>query len=91
MMNINLEDERVQIFYSETMRRYYINVIDQNKVSATQALFYCPWCSMKLPKSLNKKYYEILENEYYLDVDDIYKGVVPEEFKSDEWWKKRGL
>jgi len=60
-------------------------------------LWYCPWCGKKLPEKLSHKMEEILEQEYGITAkdwdapgwdDNIH---LPEEFRTDEWWKKRGL
>ncbi|HSC25213.1 MAG TPA: hypothetical protein VLB80_03300 [Candidatus Babeliales bacterium] len=54
---------------------------------------YCPWCAKPLPKDLRDEWLEVLKEEYDLDDPDSkeQKKLVPEEFKTDEWWKKRGL
>lgn len=51
---------------------------------------YCPWCGNKLRYSLRNELGEILFDELHLDsfFDD---PKMPEEFKTDEWWKKRNL
>jgi hypothetical protein len=58
-----------------------------------QGIYYCPFGEFKLPKNLRDEWFEILEKEY--DLDDLRSTeqsiLIPEEFKSDEWWKKRGL
>lgn len=53
----------------------------------------CPWCGVRLPKYLSEEREEILRNEYGIDKewDDKQKVKIPAEFKTDEWWKKRGL
>ena len=55
-------------------------------------IWYCPWCGTKLPKELGDEWMDTLYNEYGIqrpNFEDADK--VPEEFKSDKWWKKRGL
>ena len=51
---------------------------------------FCPFCGAKLPERLDEKLTEILKNEYGLESWKDYKKA-PKEFKTDEWWKKRGL
>ena len=68
---------------------------------------YCPFCGTKLPKSLSDEYdielEKVLGKEgyealfYYKD-EGVFKecpvidrAKVPEEFKADKWWIKRGL
>ena len=55
-------------------------------------LGYCPWCGTKLPESLSSKWMDVLRDEYGItdpNFDEADK--VPAEFRSDEWWKRRGL
>ena len=56
-------------------------------------IYYCPWCGKKLPINLSDKWFEILKKEHGIDYpfDDPDRKNIPEEFKSDEWWKKRNL
>ena len=55
-------------------------------------LWYCPWCGKELPKDLDGIWGETLEREYGLTEEERDEGSkIPEEFKTDEWWKKRGL
>ncbi len=49
-------------------------------------------CDNKLPRNLDNEWSKILREEYGItdpNFDD--KDKVPEEFYTDEWWKKRGL
>ena len=53
---------------------------------------FCPFCGTKFLKELSDEWYEILAKEYGIEspsYDDRDK--VPQEFWTDEWWKKRGL
>ena len=54
--------------------------------------YYCPWCGTILPTSLSKQWYAILATEYAIEIPDLPKNAakIPAEFKTDEWWKKRG-
>lgn len=61
-------------------------------------LGYCPYCGTKLP--INRlSIYEYGESIYFAEIEkavgkefcDITEDEIPEEFKTDEWWKKRGL
>jgi hypothetical protein len=51
---------------------------------------YCCSCGAKFPERLDQKLTEILQKEYELESWKDYKQA-PEEFQTDEWWKKRGL
>ena len=76
------------IQYDPSFRDYSIS-LSENSASL---LRYCPWCSTLLPSPLNKEIFQVLEEELGIRVPDFetYKNI-PEEFKSDAWWKKRGL
>ena len=73
-----------------TVRDYGIFVGE----NSTRILSFCPWSGIKLPKRLMNKFYNVLEKEHGMEDEDIVKddyAHVPDEFKTDEWWKKRGL
>ena len=97
LMDLFIKDLRVSIMYSPVYREYYILMLEggkkRGKMQAVQGIDYCPWCSKKLPKSLRDKWFEILEKQYNLDDPDRkeQEKLIPQEFKTDEWWKKRGL
>jgi hypothetical protein len=48
---------------------------------------FCPWCGTKLPESKQVLRVETMESSGHSPFDDE----IPEEFQTDEWWKKRGL
>ena len=56
-------------------------------------IIYCPYCGTKLPTNLcaGDEYYDALEEALGKEFCDITEDEIPEEFKTDEWWKKRGL
>jgi len=92
-MNIFLQDKRMFLNYSSTYREYDIPLLYKRQATALQGITYCPWCSKKLPKSLRHEWFVILEKEYGINdpFDREQEKLIPEEFNSDEWWKKRGL
>ena len=55
------------------------------------AMCYCPFCGAELHKYLLEEYRDELEKAVGKEYCDIKEDEIPEEFKSDEWWKKRGL
>ena len=79
------------VSYNKVFREFYI---DCEGTEICLTLDYCPWCGNKFPNSLRNEYFEILDNEYSIDISiseiKTHKNI-PEEFKTDEWWKKRGL
>lgn len=89
-MTKSLEDNRIGINYCSVDRDYSIYCLYSN---SQYRIDYCPFCGLKLPSSLVQEYMNILEKEYGIEnpYDEVVMENVPEEFKSDEWWKKRGL
>ena len=90
-MDYAIQDERIPIKYSPVLRSYFLPFITMKHV--VHPIMHCPWCGNELPKSLQKEFFDILEKEYDIEPElDIQNDPnIPEEFKSDEWWKKRGL
>ena len=81
------------IWYEETTRTYHILSFKRPGDCEGWPIDYCPFCGAKLPTQLDPEDYILQEyGEDYLRYtsDPEYKAP-PEEFKSDEWWKKRGL
>jgi len=81
-----LEDPRINVHYCPKFREYSTYLINS---PAKQCYFYCPWCGKKLPESLRDEYFKILREEYKMN--DIRSPKIPDELKTDKWWKKRGL
>jgi hypothetical protein len=83
------------IKYDEQWRDFFIHLHDvslEKDDDWLSAIFYCPFCGTKLPESLADKWFEVLENEYVItDPSETEYDKVPSEFRTDEWWKKRGL
>ncbi len=73
------------ICYSDSFDEFGI-IIHDGGTSYIRILF-CPFCGKKLPTSKRDLFFKILEN-LKLEWDD---EKLPPEFKTDEWWKKRGL
>lgn len=96
-MSLFLKDSRVTIVYVPYCRTYAIPQLSKNQklypITKGSRINYCPWCAQHLPQNLINEWFDILEKEYQLDnPDDKHQTLlVPEEFKTDEWWKKRGL
>ena len=91
IMQDAFDDQRVYIGYVPKYREYFINM--RNEPIIAYLITYCPWCSKKLPKSLRKKWFNTLKSEHNLDDPwgKEQEKLIPKEFNSDEWWKKRGL
>jgi len=104
-MEYYLNEQRALIYYNPIYREYFIGM--KSYPWGKQAIFGCPWCGKKFPISLINTYIETLANEYgilFYPITGKYFNIqsedfdlpdetenIPEEFKSDEWWKKRNL
>ena len=87
-MKSSLADPRTAIKYSRKVREYYL------EAEKGLMVWYCPWCGVKVPKNLRHEFFDTLEQEYNIETtafDYMDRTDIPEEFKTDEWWKKRGL
>ena len=95
MMKELLEENKVAIGYSKKFRSYYIDL--KTSKNACQDIYYCPWCGNKLPKDLIDEYEKEVSKILGIDIEEVNlleitdNPAVSSEFKSDEWWKKRGL
>ena len=88
-----LEDKKHIFKYNKKFREYYLNDTKYSQYSII-TLSYCPFCGNTLPTNLRNEFFDALEREYGLEVSlgDLQdSSLIPEEFKTDEWWKKRGL
>jgi len=90
LMSKFVNDPKIGINYIPKYRRYSIDLI---YLSSTQGIYNCPFCGQKLPFGLTDKYFETLKVEYQIENPhyDENRKKIPEEFKSDKWWKKRGF
>ena len=85
--------EQIALRYSPHGRSYGISVLDGEHGSAGNSeisISHCPWCGSKLPCQLFDVRTKLLE-EMFEDYDGSIDPRTPDEFKTDEWWKKRGL
>jgi hypothetical protein len=79
------------IRYSVNTRSYNF-ILHYDSLGSYLQFFYCPWCKTRLPEELGEKWCEVLKEE--LGIDDMDAQIyakLPAEFKTDQWWKKRGL
>ena len=84
------------IWYNPQHRRYGLLRYSGNwKNISIGDLYYCPFCGKKLPEELyDSDMDDILQKEYGWTKEycaQYPRPELPEEFKTDEWWKKRGL
>jgi hypothetical protein len=65
-------------------------ILNKKEYGGFEPIDYCPFCGAKFPKRLDEELTNILRSEYGLDSWKDYKRA-PQEFHTDEWWKKRGV
>jgi len=86
-----LNDLRIAITYDPAYRLYYY--ITPKQETSTHIISRCSYCGKKWPKHLANKFFKelgkVMGHEIvYIEFD---WSTLPEEFKSEEWWRKRGL
>jgi hypothetical protein len=90
-------DPEVPIEYYSEIRAYDLIVpprfLKKNEFAVGFAISHCPRCGTELPRCLADEREMILKRDYGLTdlCDEEQKKHIPEEFKTDVWWKKRGL
>jgi hypothetical protein len=85
--------------YKDYIREYILTVPEylqskkKNVIYTSFTISHCPRCGAKLPESLFEQWYDIMEKEFGLSglIGPDEAHLIPEEYKTDEWWKKRGL
>ena len=82
------EENLTPIIHIPNIRTYAI--LNKKKYGGFEPIDYCPFCGAKFPDRLDEKLTEILRKEYGLNSWKDYKQAPPE-FRTDEWWIKRGL
>lgn len=88
-MDAELSGDDAVLYYSPRYREYGVKI---PKSTGGVLMDYCMFCGKKLPFSVSDEWFEILKKEYGLERPlTADKKKVPQEFLTDEWWKKRGL
>ena len=82
------EEGMTSIIHVPNIRTYAI--LNKKEYGGFEPMDYCPFCGAKLPERLDEKLTEILQTKYGLKSWRDYKKA-PQEFHTDEWWRKRGL
>ncbi len=89
-MKFHLDEQDIYLDYNPVFREYFIDL--RRSLHAIQCIWFCPWCGKSLPSDIRREWFDIMEKEYGLeDPRGEQEHLVPEEFKSDEWWKKLDL
>jgi hypothetical protein len=78
-----LDSPDVFLVYVPTLDEYGIPVRDGTRT--IRLIQFCPWCGTRLPESKRERWLRELKA---IGIEDPLSPDVPEEFKSDEWWRK---
>lgn len=92
-MNEFISNPNTGMDYFPDSRNYLIKIFEDSlntHAGVYQNIYYCPWCGKKLPPSLSDQWYEEITKLGIKEPDDTPE-LIPEEFKTEEWWKKRKL
>lgn len=74
------------MFYSPKFDEFGIIIHDGGP--SYSLIAFCPWCGIKLPSSKRDLWFDVLEE---LGFDDPYEQLIPEEFKSEAWYKDKEI
>ncbi len=83
-----LHDKNIAIIYYARYREYGFAYYQDGPVAV---FVYCPWCGMELPDSLRDDFFQLIEDKYGMDNGYNELDELPEEMRTDEWWRKRCL
>ena len=85
--NLDKKIKEKKIIYIPYFREFGIlkNPVAKGEMTVFEDIKVCPFCTKKFPNSLREKWFLTLEK---LGFDDPWDQKIPEEFKSDKWWKK---
>ena len=81
---IHPENQGNLVKYDDSYREYYLLVRSHGDIENRQRIYNCPWCGCCLPDSLRDQWFDELEA---MGIDPIeHPDMIPEAYKSDEWW-----
>ena len=80
------------ISYDPEVREYLFILHGYQPSGDYVIMNYCPWCGVQLPKELGEEWCDVLEKELGInDMDRDIFAALPEEFRTEQWWRRRGL
>ena len=85
LMTEYLTYKEIPVRYIANVREYGIRVLDGG--TSFIVLKFCPWCGQKLPDSLRDARFDELNALGF----DMFSDDMPVKFKTDKWWKEKGL
>lgn len=76
----------ILIYYSSKFDEYGIIIHDGG--ASLIEIQYCPWCGRRFRESKRDEWFEELEKLGFGDFDE---EEIPEEYRSDQWWRNKNL
>lgn len=93
-MNQALADGRAAIRYSPKVREYSLPELGPESL-VIHLIQFCPWCGDRLPTPLRRELFNEVHRLLGIEanISDFHdrNPDIPQEFFTDEWWRKRGL
>lgn len=92
-----INDPESPLEYEPTRRLYFLVSVPKefrrkNELSIAFEISHCPKCGKELPKDLSDEWLSIVEKEFGITSPlDEKIETLPQKFRTDKWWKKRGL
>ncbi len=91
-----MESERFPLVYNPKYRSYTLTTPqyyrrDREPYPHSYQCDFCPYCGTKFPSDLGDLRYNILKNECGFEGGSDEEKLIPKEFMTEEWWRKRGL
>lgn len=74
--------ENAVIVYSPKFAEFGIPVHDGG--TSKIEIAFCPWCGARLPESKRDRWFDELAR---LGIDDSDDSLIPEQYRSDSWWR----
>ena len=89
-MDFHIKNNEIHFHYYEDVRAYAVDYLEEAG-GGSQAINYCPWCGNRLPKSLFQEKAKAIQETLGQKLTCFNESSLSNEFKTDEWWKRRGL
>jgi hypothetical protein len=93
-MKQHMKSDNFDLYYDKQMAETYL--VSRGGYIIYWRFDFCPFCGTEI-KNKWEHYNITIENELGIDMKDFLYNMeklyelIPEEFQTDEWWKKRGL
>lgn len=96
-LHILIENEESPFEYDPKIREHCVvekpkAFRKKNEATLGYQIRYCPHCGTKFPNDLRDEWFEIVKKKFGIKniLDERIKQL-PEEYTTEEWWRKREL